>query len=134
MASFECSRVATGHLNDNTIELNGERGSLRFSFEDMNLLWYYDATLPAGTRGWRRIMCTTPGEHPYVAQWWPEAHLLGYEHGFVNMAADILRVLGRRRPELPLPDFADAYQTQRVLEAAMISAREHSPVPLREVK
>jgi predicted dehydrogenase len=134
MASFECSRVATGHLNDNTIELNGERGSLRFSFEDMNLLWYYDATLPAGTRGWRRIMCTTPGEHPYVAQWWPEAHLLGYEHGFVNMAADILRVLGRRRPELPLPDFADAYQTQRVLEAALISAREHCPVPLREVK
>jgi predicted dehydrogenase len=134
LASFECSRVATGHLNDNTIELNGERGSLRFSFEDMNLLWYYDATLPAGTRGWRRIMCTTPGEHPYVAQWWPEAHLLGYEHGFVNMAADILRVLGRRRPELPLPDFADAYQTQRVLEAAMISAREHCPVPLREVR
>ena len=134
VASFECSRVATGHLNDNTIELNGERGSLRFSFEDMNLLWYFDATLPKGTQGWRRIMCTTAGEHPYVASWWPEAHLLGYEHGFVNMAADILRVLGRRRPELPLPDFADAYETQRVLEAAMISAKEGTRVPLREVK
>ena len=134
VASFECSRVATGHLNENTIELNGERGSVRFSFEDMNVLWYFDATLPKGTQGWRRIMCTTAGEHPYVAHWWPEAHLLGYEHGFVNMAADILRVLGRRRPELPLPDFADAYETQRVLEAAMISAREHCAVPLREVK
>ena len=134
IASFECSRVATGHLNDNTVELNGERGSLRFSFEDMNLLWYFDATLPKGTQGWRRIMCTTPGEHPYVANWWPEAHLLGYEHGFVNMAADVLRVLGRRRPELPLPDFADAYETQRVLEAALISAREQCAVPLREVR
>lgn len=134
VASFECSRVATGHLNDNTIELNGERGSLRFSFEDMNVLWYFDATLPKGTQGWRRIMCTAAGEHPYVASWWPEAHLLGYEHGFVNMAADILRMLGRRRPELPLPDFADAYETQRVLEAAMISAREHTAVPLREVR
>ena len=133
VASFECSRVATGHLNDNAIELNGERGSLRFEFEDMNTLWYYDATLPRGTRGWRRIVCTTAGEHPYVANWWPEAHPLGYEHGFVNMAADILRVVGRRRPELPLPDFADAYQTQRVLEAALISAREHCAVPLREV-
>ena len=69
-----------------------------------------------------------------MASWWPEAHPLGYEHGFVNMAADILRVLGRRRPELPLPDFADAYQTQRVLEAALISAREHCGVPLREVR
>jgi len=134
VATFECSRVATGHLNENTIELNGERGSLRFSFEDMNVLWYFDATLPKGTQGWRRIMCTTAGEHPYVANWWPEAHLLGYEHGFINMAADILRVLGRRRPELPLPDFADAYETQRVLEAAMIAAREHCAVPLREVK
>ena len=134
VASFECSRVATGHLNDNTIELDGERGSVRFSFEDMNVLWYFDATLPKGTQGWRRIMCTTAGEHPYVASWWPEAHLLGYEHGFVNMAADILRVLGRRRPELPLPDFADAYETQRVLEAAMIAAREHTAVPLREVR
>jgi predicted dehydrogenase len=134
VASFECSRVATGHLNDNTIELNGERGSLRFSFEDMNVLWYFDATLPKGTQGWRRIMCTTAGEHPYVASWWPEAHLLGYEHGFVNMAADILRVLGRRRPELPLPDFSDAYETQRVLEAAMLAARERCAVPLREVR
>jgi len=134
VASFECSRVATGHLNDNTIELNGERGSLRFSFEDMNVLWYFDAMLPKGTQGWRRIMCTTAGEHPYVASWWPEAHLLGYEHGFVNMAADILRVLGRRRPELPLPDFAEAYETQRVLEAAMLSATERTAVPLREVK
>src|SRR6185503_6617082 len=67
VASFECSRVATGHLNDNTIELNGERGSVRFSFEDMNVLWYFDATLPKGTQGWRRIMASTAGEHPYVA-------------------------------------------------------------------
>ena len=133
-ASFECSRVATGHFNDNTIELNGERGSVRFSFEDMNVLEYFDATLPKGTQGWRRIMATTAGEHPYVASWWPQAHLLGYEHGFVNMAADILKVLGRRRPELPLPDFADAYETQRVLEAAMISAKERCAVPLREVR
>jgi predicted dehydrogenase len=134
VASFECSRVATGHLNDNTIELNGERGAVRFSFEDMNVLWYFDATLPKGTQGWRRIVASTAGEHPYVANWWPEAHLLGYEHTFVNMAADILKVLGRRRPELPLPDFADAYETQRVLEAALLSAKERCAVPLREVR
>ncbi len=134
VASFECSRVATGHLNDNTIELNGERGGIRFSFEDMNVLWNFDATLPKGTQGWRRIMASAAGEHPYVANWWPEAHLLGYEHTFVNMAADVLRVLGRRRPELPLPDFADAYETQRVLEAAMLSAKERCAVPMREVR
>jgi predicted dehydrogenase len=134
VASFEASRVAGGHLNDNRIELNGELGSLRFGFEEMNVLWYFDARLPKRTRGWRRIMCTVPGEHPYAANWWPEAHVLGYEHGFTNLAADIVRILAGRRSELPMPDFDDAYQTQRVLEAALIAARERASVPLREVR
>ncbi len=39
-----------------------------------------------------------------------------------------------RKPLVPLPDFADAYQTQRVLEAALVSARQRCAVKLREVK
>ena len=38
------------------------------------------------------------------------------------MVADMMRVLAEQKPEVPLPDFADAYETQRVLEAALISA------------
>jgi len=64
--------------------------SLRFSFEDMNVLWLYEDR-ERRTDGWRRIMCTSAGNHPYAANWWPDAHVLGYEHGFVNMAADICR-------------------------------------------
>ena len=60
--------------------------------------------------------------------------LIGYEHGFTNQAYDILRVLAGEEPTLPIPDFDDAYQTQRVLEAAMISAEERRPVKLDEVK
>ena len=36
-------------------------------------------------------------------------------------------------PVVPLPDFADAYETQRVLEAAMLSAEGRCAVPLSEV-
>ncbi|MBI5433801.1 MAG: Gfo/Idh/MocA family oxidoreductase [Planctomycetes bacterium] len=134
-ASFEATRLAHGHQNDNFIELNGEKGSLRFSFEDMNVLWFCDGTQPLETRGWQRIMSTSAGGgHPYAKHWWPDAHVLGYEHGFVNMAADILRVLGGEAPELPLPDFEDAYQTQRVLEAALVSARERSAIKLSDVR
>jgi predicted dehydrogenase len=80
-------------------------------------------------------MCTSAGGgHPYAANWWPDAHVLGYEHGFVNMAADILRVLAGQPPAVPLPDFEDAWQTQRVLEAALISARERAAVKLEDVK
>jgi len=130
VGSFEASRLASGHQNRNTIELNGDLGSVRFDFEDMNILSFFDASDGARESGWRRIMCTAAGEHPYVDAWWPDAHVLGYEHGFVNMAADILRVLGGLEPELPLPDFEDAYQTQRVLEAALVAARERRPVAL----
>jgi len=133
VASFEASRLAPGHQNDNFIELNGEKGSLRFSFEDMNLLWLFEESDPR-TDGWKRIMCTAAGLHPYAAAWWPDAHVLGYEHGFVNMAADIVRSLAGATPELPLPDFEDAYQTQRVLEAALVSARERQSIKLSQIK
>ena len=43
-------------------------------------------------------------------------------------------MLGGEEPTVPIPDFDDAYQTQRVLEAALISAAEHRPVALSEVK
>jgi predicted dehydrogenase len=129
-ASFEASRLALGHQNDNSIELNGEKASLRFGFEDMNLLWLCEGDGPGRTNGWKRIMCTTGGVHPWAAAWWPSAHLLGYEHGFVNMAADILRALSGSKPEVPLPDFEDAWRTQCVLEAALRSARDQRAVEL----
>lgn len=134
LASFEASRLATGYQNANGIEVHGEHGALRFDFEAMNELWFHDATQGPRTAGWRRIVATSAaGEHPYVAAWWPDAHVLGYEHGFTNMAADVLRVLGGAAPEAPLPDFADAYETQRVLEAALISAKERAAVKLSSV-
>jgi predicted dehydrogenase len=79
-------------------------------------------------------MCTSAGNHPYADAWWPDAHVIGYEHCFTNMAADIVKVLSRRKPLVPLPDFEDAYQTQRVLEAALVSARERTAIRLSEVK
>jgi predicted dehydrogenase len=135
LASFEATRLATGRQNANGIEIHGENGALRFEFERMNELWFHDATEGPREAGWKRIMCTSAaGGHPYAAAWWPDAHVLGYEHGFVNMAADVLRVLGGEEPVVPLPDFADAYETQRVLEAALVSARERCAVALSEVR
>ena len=134
VASFEATRLAGPHQNANSIEINGEKGALRFDFEDMNLLHFYDATDGPREGGWRRIMCTSSGNHPYAHAWWPDAHILGYEHGFTNMLADIVRVLGNKKPEIPLPDFADAYETQRVLEASLIAAKNRCAIKMSEVK
>ena len=127
VASFEATRLATGNLNRNQIEVNGEKGSLKFDFERMNELEWWDHTLPARMRGWSRIMCTDAG-HPYAGNYWPAAHVLGYEHGFVSQAADIVMAVGGKRSVMPIPDFADAYETQRVLDAAVRCARTRRPV------
>jgi predicted dehydrogenase len=60
--------------------------------------------------------------------------LIGYEHGFVNQAYDILKVLAGEEPTVPIPDFEDAYQTQRVLEASLLSAAQRRCVDMDEVK
>jgi predicted dehydrogenase len=134
VASFEASRLATGNQNNNGIEINGSDGALRFSFEDMNVLWYHDARVDPGVAGWTRIMCTSAGQHPYAGAWWPDAHIIGYEHTFVNMVADMMAELAGQEPIVPLPDFADAYETQRVLEAALLAAKNRCAVKLAEIK
>lgn len=133
VASFEATRQATGNQNANRIEINGDKGAIRFNFEDMNHLEFYDATLPRKQQGWTKIMVTHGGDHPYVANWWPDAHIIGYEHGFINQLADMMKVLGGKEPEVPLPDFEDAYKTQLVLEAAMQAAEQHRPVKISEL-
>ncbi|HUS47975.1 MAG TPA: Gfo/Idh/MocA family oxidoreductase [Phycisphaerae bacterium] len=134
VASFEAARQATGNQNRNGFEINGTKGSVRFNFERMNELEYYDATAERAVQGWTTIMCTHAPDHPYVEAWWPDAHLIGYEHCFVNQAYDILRVLAGQKPTVPIPDFEDAYQTQRVLEASMISATQNRWVKMSDVK
>jgi predicted dehydrogenase len=134
VASFEAARQATGNQNANGFEINGSKGSIKFNFERMNELEYYDATADRAVQGWTTIMCTHAPDHPYVDAWWPDAHLIGYEHGFTNQAYDILRVLAGKKPTVPLPDFQDAYETQRVLEAVMLAVKERGPVKLKDVK
>ena len=134
IGSFEATRLATGNQNRNGIEINGAKGAIKFDFERMNELQWWDNTLDSSLRGWSRIMCTNAGDHPYVDAYWPPAHLIGYEHGFVSQAADIIRMIAGRKPVVPMPDFEDAYQTQRVLHAAILSARERRAVRMSEVK
>jgi predicted dehydrogenase len=100
----------------------------------MNELEYYDASAERGVQGWTTIMCTHGGAHPYAEAWWPDAHVLGYEHSFTNQASDIINVLAGKKPVVPLPDFNDAYQTQRVLEAVELSAKNRCPIKLSQVK
>jgi predicted dehydrogenase len=134
LASFEATRLATGCHNANRFEIHGERGALRFNFERMNELEFYDLSNDARVQGWTTIDVTRGGDgHPYAGAWWPDSHGLGYEHTFVNQASDILTVIGGGAPVVPLVDFADALKTQRVLHAAIESARNRAPVTVDDL-
>lgn len=134
LATFEASRLSTGDKNGNKLEVHGEHGAIRFNFERMCELEWYDATLPQAQQGWTSINVSNGSVHPYADQWWPEAHSIGYEHGFVNQAGDMFKVIAGQKPLVPLPDFNDAYQTQRVLEAVVLSAKNRCPVRISEIK
>lgn len=123
MAIFQAARQATGNQNRNGFEICGERGSLRFDFERMNELWFYDATAPRNVQGWTNIMVTHGADHPYVGAYWPDAHPIGYQHCFINEAFSIIRILNGEQPVVPVPDFADAAGTQCVLHNVLTAAQ-----------
>ncbi len=100
IGTFEATRMAPGRKNFNRFEINGSKGSLVWCFEDMNVLEYYNTADPSSQQGFRRIMATE-GEHPYVANWWPPGHVLGYEHGFVHAVADLIEAIENDQPASP---------------------------------
>jgi predicted dehydrogenase len=123
LGSFEATRFALGRKNAIRIEINGSAGSLAFDFEDMNVLEFFDGTEPAEIAGFRRIIVTEP-EHPYVGNWWPAGHGLGYEHGFTHQVVDLVNAIAAGVD--PTPSFADGLQVQRVLAAVERSAADNS--------
>jgi len=135
LATLEATRLATGYKNANRFEIHGEKGAVRFNFERMNELDWYDATLPDELQGWSTINVTNGNaNHPYAAAWWPEGHVLGYEHAFVNQVADMMTVIKGGEPVAPLANFADAYEVQRVLAAIESSHVQHCSFSVSDVK
>lgn len=122
IANLEATRFALGRKNHVEIEINGSKGSLHFDLEDMNRLKFYDNTLPADRQGFSDILVTQPGgTHPYVGNWWPPGHIIGYEHTFVHTVADFVNAVVDRKPIQP--SFDDGMRNQRVLEAVEESSK-----------
>ena len=122
LANLEATRFALGRKNHIEIEINGSKGSFYFDFEDMNRLKFFDNTNPADRQGFRDILVTQPGGiHPYVGQWWPPGHIIGYEHTFVHTIADFVNACIENKSVQPT--FEDGVKNQRVLEAVEQSAK-----------
>jgi predicted dehydrogenase len=123
IASVEVSRVATGQKNSLKLEIYGDKGSLVFDLEDLNELGFLDATVPVREQGFRRILVNEP-EHPYVGAWWPQGHIIGWEHTFTHEIRDFLAAIGSGTE--PSPSFDDGLAVQRILAAVEESSAAKS--------
>jgi predicted dehydrogenase len=119
VASVDVSRVALGQKNALRVEVYGTSGSITFNLENPNELFFLDGSEPIEVQGFRRILVTEP-EHPYIAGWWPQGHVIGWEHSFTHQIRDFL--LAIRNGTDPSPSFEEGLGVQRVLAAIEASS------------
>lgn len=119
MGYFEMTRYGSGHRNQNRIEINGSKGSIIFNMERMYELEYYNNADDPHVQGFRRIQ-VGEASHPYMENWWPAGHTIGYGETFVNQAYDLIMAI--KEGKKACPDFRDGLACQLVLDAAERSA------------
>lgn len=122
---FEATRFAQGHKNDLSIEINGELGSIKFIFERMNELHYYNASDEAGVQGFRLIQASE-AIHPYMHAWWPVGHVIGYEHTFIHELYEFTESIVNDKATTP--NFMDGIKCSQIIEAVELSCERKTTV------
>lgn len=123
VGNITVSKLVNGANDDLTVEIYGERGSLRFSVMQPNFLYFYDVTEKGGAlggeRGYKAI--ETVGRYPapgglFPAPKAPTDWIRGHAHSIYSFFDALYE--GRN----PSPDFDDGAHVQAVMEAAYASA------------
>jgi len=132
MGTVEASRFCQGRKNYNCLEINGEKGSIQFNLErlsELNVFWADED--PKETRGFHN---TIIGEqyHPYMENWWPSGHLLGWEHSFVHEFHHFFKAIINNESVAPYgADFVDGYRNAVICDAIVASAQGRRTVDIK---
>jgi len=131
IGTLEASRFAAGHKNANVFEINAERGSVRFDLERLNELqvfWIDDE--PKETQGFHHVI-VTEAYHPWIANWWPHGHIIGWEHTFIHEISHLLDCIVNDKPVGPHgATFEDGYRTAVVCDAIVQSSQTRRAVDI----
>ena len=124
---IEASRFAHGRNNFLGFEINGEKGSITFNYEDMTKLGLFLAEGPIERRG-LRVISTGPA-HPYGQHLWPIPALgIGFTETKIIEVCDLFdAVINDRRVR---PDFEDGYRVSQIVDAVESSGRLNNWVEL----
>ena len=132
IGTLESTRFAAGRKNFNCFEINAEKGSIRFNLERMNemeVFWIDDK--PKTTQGFHDVL-VTEGDHPWIGNWWPHGHIIGWEHTFVHELTHFLDCIVNDKEVGPIgATFEDGYRTAVICDAIMESANTRKIVDLQ---
>jgi predicted dehydrogenase len=121
---LEASRCATGWKGRHRIEIEGTEGSAWWDMEDFNRLHVsFVADQSNGVGGFRDIL-VTEATHPFLAEWWPAGHVIGWEHTFTHQwRAFLSAVLGAGGDPLQA-GFSDGARAVELADAVQRSAAQ----------
>jgi predicted dehydrogenase len=123
LGTLEASRFSPGRKNGQVFEINASKGSLRFSLERLNELevfWKDDA--PKDTQGFHSVL-VSEAYHPFWKYWWPQGHIIGWEHTFVHEIAHLLDCIANNQEVAPYgATFDDGYKNAVICDAILHSA------------
>jgi predicted dehydrogenase len=111
---FETSRISIGYKNALQFEVNGSKGCVRFNLERLNELDVFIAEGNKATRGFKTILVTEP-QHAYMKNWWPQGHIIGWEHLFIHQYYEFLKAIVEDRDADP--SFYDGWVNMQIIEA-----------------
>lgn len=130
IGTVEATRFAPGRKNYHTVEINGSKGSIHFNLERLNELQVYSTEDPPDIQGFHDVL-VTESHHPYYAYWWPQGHIIGWEHTFVHEMYHFLSAVVKDEPVAPYgATFEDGYRNAVIADGIVESSRSGRKVVL----
>jgi predicted dehydrogenase len=129
--TLEASWMAAGHKHTIAAEVFGSRGTLEFDFERLNELRLYPAGQTRGREGFTTILAG-PAQRDFAAFVPAPGHQLGFNDLKTIEIRDLLVGLDLDRPA-PWPDFREAWEVQRVVDAMVLSDETGTWVAIGDV-
>lgn len=123
IGTLEASRFCAGRKNHEVIEINGSKGSLVFNLERLNELdVFWKDEQPRETQGFHNVL-VSESFHPFWGNWWPQGHMIGWEHTFVHEITHLLDAIVNNKDISPLgATFEDGYKNALICDAIQKSA------------
>jgi predicted dehydrogenase len=132
VGTLEATRFAGGRKNHEVLEINGEKGSIRFNLERMNELdVFWVGGEPKETQGFTNVLISE-AYHPWWEHWWPQGHMIGWEHTFIHEITHLLDCIVNDRDVAPYgATFEDGYKAAVVCDAILKSAESKRQVDIK---